>query len=61
MTIFAFLMSSSMSGGHELALDVVVVGVVRLEHAQAVLDRDAGRDDEEAAREVLALRVAGRR
>ena len=44
--------------GHQLAARVVAVRVVRLEHAQAVLDREPGRDDEEAAREALALRPA---
>ena len=40
--------------GHEFAAGVVAVGIVRLQHAQAVLDREAGRDDQKAAREVLA-------
>ena len=39
---------------HELAAAVVAVRVVRLQDAQAVLDREARRDDEEAAGEVLA-------
>ena len=43
---------------HQLAAGVVAVRVVRLQDAQAVLDGEAGRDDEEAAGEVLA---AGRR
>ena len=42
----------------QLARAVVVVGVVRLQHAQAVPDRQTRRDDEEAAREVLAARPA---
>ena len=42
----------------QLAAGVVAVGIVRLEDAQAVLDRQAGRDDEKAAREVLAARAA---
>ena len=45
----------------QLAAGVVAVGVVRLEDAQAILDRQAGRDDEEAAGEVLAAGVGGRR
>ena len=45
-------------GRDQLAACVVAVGVVRLEDAQAVLDREPGRDDEEAAREALALRAA---
>ena len=49
-----------MSSGHQLAAAVVAVRVVRLQHAQPVLDRDAGRDDEEAAREALAARAAHR-
>ncbi len=47
-----------MSPGTSSRLRVVAVRVVRLEHAQAVLDGDAGRDDEEAAGEALALRPA---
>ena len=54
MTIFARFTSSSMSPGTSSRLRVVAVRVVRLEDAQAVLDREAGRDDEKAAREVLA-------
>ena len=55
MTIFARLTSSSMSVGTSSRLDVVAVGVVRLEHPETILDRDAGRHDEETASEVLAL------
>ena len=40
--------------GDEFATGVVAVGVVRLEHAQAVFDGEAGRDDQKAAREFLA-------
>ena len=42
----------------QLAAGVVAVRVVRLEDAQAVLDGQPGRDDQEATRELLA---AGRR
>ena len=41
----------------QFAARVVAVGIVRLEDAQAVLDREARRDDEEAAGELLALRM----
>jgi hypothetical protein len=60
MTIFAFLMSSSRSCGTSSRVRVVVVRVVRLQHAQAVADRQARRDDEEAAGERLAARAADR-
>ncbi len=40
----------------QLATVVVAVRVVRLEHAQPVADGDAGRNDQEAAREPPALR-----
>ena len=40
---------------HQLTARVVAVRVVRLEHPEAVLDRDPGRDDEEAPRKALAL------
>ncbi len=36
-------------GRHQLAVRVVAVGVARQQDAQAVLDGDAGRDDQEAA------------
>ena len=42
----------------ELAALVVAVGIVGLQHAQAVLDRQAWGDDQKAAGEALALRVA---
>ena len=44
----------------QLAASVVAVRIVRLQHAQAVLDGDAGRDHQEAARESAALRPADR-
>ena len=44
--------------GDQLAALVVAVRVVGLEHAQAIADRDAGSDDEEAAGELLAVRPA---
>ena len=40
--------------GNEFAAGVVAVGIVRLEDAQPVLDRQARRDDQKAAREMLA-------
>ena len=46
---------------NELAVVVVAVGVVGLEDAQAVLDREARRDDQEAAGEVLARSGGARR
>ena len=51
MTILALLDVAEHVGRDELAAAVVAVRVVRLEHAQAVPDGDAGRDDEKAARE----------
>jgi hypothetical protein len=44
----------------QFAVLVVAVGVVRLQDAQAVLDRQAGRADQEAAGEVPAARPAHR-
>jgi len=44
--------------GHQLAAGVVAVRVVWLQHAQPVLDRDAGRHNQEATRELLAVRPA---
>ena len=41
---------------HQLAVRIVAVRVVRVEHAQPVLDRDPRRDNEEAAGEAPALR-----
>ncbi len=41
---------------NQLAVGVVAVGVVGLQNAQAVFDRDAWRDDQKAARKVLAVR-----
>ncbi len=41
---------------HQAAPTVVVVRVVRLEHAQPVADRDSRCHDQEAAREVRAVR-----
>ena len=38
---------SSRSARHDVALAVVVVRVVRQQHAQPVADGDAGRDDQE--------------
>ena len=58
MTILARLTSSQHVAGNEFAAGVVAVGVVRLENAQPVLDGQAGRDDEKAAREVLAAGAA---
>jgi hypothetical protein len=42
--------------GNEFPAGVVSVGVIRLEHAQPVFDRQAGRADEKTAREILARR-----
>ena len=47
-----------MSLGTSSRLRVVAVRIVRLQDAQAVLDGDAGRDDQEAAGEVLAAGLA---
>ena len=47
-------------GRHEFALAVIAVRIVRQQHAQPILDRDAGRDDQEAAGEVVAARMAHR-
>ena len=58
MTIFARLDVVEHVARDQLAAGVVAVRVVRLQDAQAVLDGEAGRDDQEAAGEVLA---AGRR
>ena len=45
---------------NQFAVCVVAVRVVRLEDAQTVLDRQPGRDDKKAAREVLAAGTANR-
>jgi len=45
---------------HEFALAVIAVRIVRLEYTQPILDRDAGCDDQEGARELLAARMAPR-
>ena len=50
-----------MSRGDQFAACVVAVGIVGLEDAQAVLDGEAGRDDEEAAGERVALPDGARR
>jgi len=42
---------------HELAARVVGVGVIGLQHSQAVANREPGRDHEEALREPLAVPV----
>ena len=44
-------------GRHHVELAVVVVGVVGQQHAQAVADGDARRDDEERVAEAGVLRV----
>ena len=44
--------------GDDLAVLVVAVGVVRLEHPQAVFDRQARRHDQETAREFPAAWLA---
>ncbi len=43
--------------GDDVALAVVVVGVVRQEDAQPVADRDAGGDDQKAFGEAGILRI----
>ena len=45
-------------GGQNLARAVVAVGIVRQQDAQPVADRDARRDDQEAAAEEIARRRA---
>jgi hypothetical protein len=45
--------------GDELAIRIVAVGVVRLEHTQAVLDGEPRCDDEKAPGEMLAAGAAG--
>ncbi len=47
--------------GNQLAAGVVAVGVVRLENAQAVLDRQAWGDDQEAACKAVCWSAGGRR
>ena len=47
--------------GNEFAAGVVAVGIVGLENAQAVFDREAGRADQKAAREMSCCRVGARR
>ena len=44
-------------GRHDVALAVVVLRVVGQQHAQAVADGDAGRDDQEGVGEAGVLRV----
>ena len=45
--------------GDEFPVLVVAVGVVGLQHSQAILDGDAGGDDQEAAGEPPAVRMPG--
>ena len=47
-------------GGNQLAAAVVAVRVVGLQHPQAVLDGNAGRDHQKAARKPGTLRAARR-
>ena len=58
MTILARFDVVEHVAGHQFAAGVVAVGVVRLEHAQTVLDGEARGDDEKAAGEVLAAGAA---
>ncbi len=58
MTILARFDVVQHVAGDEFAAGVVAVGIVGLEHAQAVFDGEAGRDDEKAAGEVLAAGAA---
>ena len=53
MTIVCLPMSPSMSGGTISRVSVIVVGIARQQHVKAILDRDAGRDDQEGAREAV--------
>jgi hypothetical protein len=46
--------------GNKLTAGVVAIRIVGLEHAQAVFDRQAGRADQKAAREMFAGRSAQR-
>ncbi len=41
-------------GRHKLALTIVTVGIVRLENAKAILDRESRRNNEESAGESIA-------
>ena len=61
MTILARFEVVQHVAGHEFAAGVVAVGVVRLEDAQAILDGEARRDDQEAARELACCWGGGRR
>ena len=45
-------------GRHKLSALVIAVRIVGLEHAEAVLDRDAGSDDQETAGEAAAVGAA---
>ena len=47
-----------MSLRHQFATGVVAVRVVRLQDTETILDRQTGRDDEKAAREVFASGAA---
>ena len=44
---------------HDLARLIIVVRLARLQHAEPILDRDAGRDDQEGAGEVLRFLAGG--
>ena len=57
MTILAFSSSRTRSAGTSSRRLVVGVGVVGLEEAEAVLDRDPGGHDQEAAGEALGVGV----
>ena len=58
MTIFARSRVAQHVAREELAAAVVAVRVIGLEHAEAILDGDAGRDDQEAPGEAPAGRVS---
>ena len=47
--------------GNKFTAGVVAVGIVGLQNAQAILDRQAGCADQKAARELLARRDVARR
>ena len=61
MTILARVDVGEHVGRDQFAALVIAVGIVGLENAQTVLDGQAGRDDQETARELLAVRADARR
>ena len=57
---FCFAEFGNQIAWHELALRVIAVRVVGLQHAQAVANRNAGRHNHKAARKFFARRIAQR-